>query len=371
MTRDLLGLALLAILCIMISPFYKESAQHYSIEAKATPLERTSAVVQTDYPKKIVFLSDTFLPKTFAGSELSGYETIKYLRSRGHTIILFLKTVVVDEYDGFPIYKFNPDDPFCASEIQNADIVFFQMANETQNMTVLQNRTNRTFVFVHVVNTYDWLIQQKSSFPITIVYNSAMTQNLVPTLHDNMRMVPYVMIDKFKPLRNETLQNNVVVLINCNPNKGGYIFKELAYKLPNVQFMGVKGGYSNQIIDESPPPNLTYIENQKDIRVVFRKTGILVMPSKNETWGRTAVEAMASGVPVIHSESAGIVECVGGAGIMCMRDDIDAWADAIQRIIGDRAYRERLRQYGFNRVEEIIIEQERGRQELAMKIEAE
>ena len=112
------------------------------------------------------------------------------------------------------------------------------------------------------------------------------------------------------------------------------------------------------------------MENQEDITIVFKKIGILVMPSKNETWGRTAVEAMSAGVPVIHSEAPGLVECVGGAGIMCVHNDVDAWVDAINRLINDRAYRERLRQYGFKRVGEIEYEQTRGRQELAAKIES-
>jgi len=195
-----------------------------------------------------------------------------------------------------------------------------------------------------------------------------MTQDSLPTLHDNMRMIPYVDTNKFNSLRNLTISNDVVCLINCNKNKGGDMLKELAIRMPDVQFMGVKGGYSTQVIDTSPS-NLTYIENQKDIMVVFKKIGILIMPSKNETWGRTAVEAMSSGVPVIHSESPGLVECVGGAGIMCVHDDEDAWESAIRRLIGDRAYREKIRQYGFKRVEEIEIEQKRGRQELAIKLE--
>lgn len=372
MTRDLLCLVLLAVVCIVISPFYNDGKTRYLMPSTTTTTTTKSVskpVYKTDNPKKIVFLSDTFLPKTFAGSELSGYETLKYLRSRGHSAILFLKTVGVSEYDGFPIYHFNTEDKFCRQQIQDADVVFFQMGGETINMKTIQNRTKPTYVFIHVVHAYDWLVQQQVSFPVTIVYNSMMTQNLTPTLHDNMRMIPYVNVDHFKPLRTQTVNTSVVVLINCNKNKGGDLFKELAYKMPNVQFMGVKGGYSNQVIDDSPPSNLSYIENQKDIRVVFRKAGILVMPSKNETWGRTAVEAMASGVPVIHSESAGLVECVGGAGIMCLRDDTDAWMDAIQRILGDKAYRERLRQYGFNRIEEIDKEQNRGREELALKIE--
>jgi glycosyltransferase involved in cell wall biosynthesis len=197
-----------------------------------------------------------------------------------------------------------------------------------------------------------------------------MTQDTLPTLHENMRMIPYVNTERFKYLKYQAIQNDVVCLINCNQNKGGELLIELAREMPDVQFLGVKGGYSKQVIDKRPPPNLSYIENQSDIIVVFKKIGILIMPSRNETWGRTAVEAMASGVPVIHSESPGLVECVGGAGIMCVHDDKDAWIDAIRRLISDRAYRERIRQYGFNRVTEIEIEQVRGRQELAIKVES-
>ena len=365
---DLLGLALLAVVCIIISPFYKEVAIK-----PINPIPTSYTIVEksglTESPKTIVFLSDTFLPKTFAGSELSGYETLKFLRSKGHTCTLFLKDVVVNEYNGFPIHQFNLNDRFCMTQIQNADIVFFQMTGTPENFKAIQQRTKPTYLFIHVVNSYNWLLQQKVSFPVIIIYNSHMTQNILPTLYDNMRMIPYVNTERFKPLRTYTIQTSKVTLINCNINKGGKLFKELAYKMPNVQFLGVKGGYADQIIDESPPSNLKYIENQKDISVVFKTTGILVMPSKNETWGRTAVEAMAAGVPVIHSESAGLVECVGGAGIMCIHDDIDAWVEAIQRILGDRAYREQLRQYGFKRVEEIELEQIRGREELARKIE--
>ena len=372
MSRDLLGLVLLAVLCICISPFYKEAnivKPQVKPQVKLQDITVTPSITQTEYPKTIVFLSDTFLPKTFAGSELSGYETLKFLRDKGHTCKLFLKEVVVNEYNGFPIYKFDLKDRFCKTQIQEADIVFFQMTGTPENFKAIQERTKPTFLFIHVVNSYNWLLQQKVSFPVVIIYNSRMTQNILPTLYDNMRMIPYVNTERFKPLRTYTIQTSKVTLINCNINKGGKLFKELAYKLPNIQFLGVKGGYADQIIDESPPANLKYIENQKDIRVVFKTTGILVMPSKNETWGRTAVEAMAAGVPVIHSESAGLVECVGGAGIMCMHDDIDAWAEAIQRITADKAYREQLRQYGFKRIEEIEKEQIRGREELARKID--
>lgn len=369
MSRELIGFAIIALACIIISPFY--TTPNLRIERPEVVIIKESKVsVKSKNTKTIVLLSDSFLPTTFAGSELSAFETIRYLRARGHQISIYVKEWEVSQYDGFKIDKYDINDQSCKEAIINCDLVFFQMGDDPKNLEIVKHRTKPVYVFIHLVDRYPWLLQQRMSFPISVVYNSHMTQDTLPTLHDNMRMIPYVETDKFKAIRGQTIQNDVVCLINCNHNKGGELFKELAHRMSDVQFMGVKGGYSNQVIDKNPPPNLTYIENQKDIMVVFKKIGILVMPSKNETWGRTAVEAMASGVPVIHSESAGLVECVGGAGIMCAHDDKDAWEDAIRRLISDRAYRERVRQNGFRRVEEIQIEQIRGRQELAIKVES-
>lgn len=370
MSRELVGFALIAFICILITPYYTAMEQP---RVKSPPKNTVNKLpepvtIPADSPKTIVLLSDSFLPTTFAGSEISAYETIKYLRARGHMVRIFVNKWKVNEYDGFEIYKYNIADPFCKEQIQNADVVFFQMGYDSKNLELLQNRKKPVFIFIHIIETQPWILQQKFSFPISIIYNSHMTQDTLPTLHDNMRMIPYVETDKFKSIRQHTISNDVVCLINCNKNKGGDMLKDLAARMPDVQFMGVKGGYSSQVID-SKSPNLTYIENQKDITTVFKRIGILIMPSKNETWGRTAVEAMTSGVPVIHSEAPGLVECVGGAGIMCMHDDEDAWESAIRRLLGDRAYREQMRQYGFKRVEEIEVEQTRGRQELARKIE--
>jgi hypothetical protein len=368
MSRELLGLFGFAILCIVLSPFYKEnrSVQRYST---VPPLKVQDTIV-TEHKKTIVLLSDTFLPGSYAGSELSAYETMRYLRSRGHTCIAFIKHPKAKEYDGFKIYQYDVTNEFCKSQLLESDVIFFQMKDDPENFKIIDQRNKPIFIMIHVVNCYHWLLPQNVAFPVSIVYNSHMTQDTLPTIHDNMRMIPYVNLDPFISLRDYTLRSSVVCLINCNKNKGSSQFYEMVYAMPEVQFLAVKGGYANQDLKDPPPPNLTYMENQKDVRVVFRNIGILVMPSKNETWGRTAVEAMASGVPVIHSEAGGLVECVGGAGILCQRDDIDAWCQAIRRLVGDPAYKERIRQHGFKRIEEIQIEQRRGRQELAIKIEA-
>ncbi len=56
---------------------------------------------------------------------------------------------------------------------------------------------------------------------------------------------------------------------------------------------------------------------------------VLLLPSLQEGFGRTVLEGMAAGVPVIASNRAAIPEAVGDAGILLDPGDQDAWIEAI------------------------------------------
>ncbi len=127
-----------------------------------------------------------------------------------------------------------------------------------------------------------------------------------------------------------------VSLINMNKNKGGEIFYELVKRMPDVKFLGVKGAYDKQIVNEYP--NLVLVNNTPQIKEIYSRTNILLMPSKYESWGRTAVEAMSSGIPVIAHPTPGLLESCGDAGIFCDRDNIDMWEKEIRRLIKDEEY---------------------------------
>ena len=79
-----------------------------------------------------------------------------------------------------------------------------------------------------------------------------------------------------------------VTLINCNKNKGGEVLIKIAKMMSDIQFMGVKGAYNKQILDNRIP-NLKYVPQTAFIKSVYSKTDILLMPSKEESWGRTAL----------------------------------------------------------------------------------
>ncbi len=83
---------------------------------------------------------------------------------------------------------------------------------------------------------------------------------------------------------------------------------------------------------------------------------VLLAPSQTtrrwrEQFGRMIVEAFASGVPVIGSDSGEIPFVIGDAGRVVAERDPSAWAHAIQELLEDRAQRTLLSQKGLQRVE--------------------
>ncbi len=87
----------------------------------------------------------------------------------------------------------------------------------------------------------------------------------------------------------------------------------------------------------------------------YRGLDLLVLPSRTrpnwkEQFGRVLIEAMATGVPVVGSDSGEIPHVIGDAGLIFPEDDSLALREAIGKIIGDEGLRRRLAQAGRERV---------------------
>jgi len=72
-------------------------------------------------------------------------------------------------------------------------------------------------------------------------------------------------------------------------------------------------------------------------------------PSRYEGFGLPALEAMASGVPVITSNQTSLPEVVGDAGLMFDPDDVDSLREELQRLLEDRVFADLLGQRGLAR----------------------
>jgi len=92
---------------------------------------------------------------------------------------------------------------------------------------------------------------------------------------------------------------------------------------------------------------------QSQVREYLSVTDLLLLPSQAESFGLTALEAMACEVPVIATRVGGIPEVVedGGCGYLFEVGDVAAMAETADRLLNNDSERERL----GNRGREIAV----------------
>jgi glycosyltransferase involved in cell wall biosynthesis len=89
----------------------------------------------------------------------------------------------------------------------------------------------------------------------------------------------------------------------------------------------------------------------EDLPAVYRSFDVVVVPSLNtpswlEQFCRVAVEAMASGVPIVASSSGALPEVVGDGGVFVPPADVTALRDALESLASDPVRRVALGRAG-------------------------
>jgi glycosyltransferase involved in cell wall biosynthesis len=87
----------------------------------------------------------------------------------------------------------------------------------------------------------------------------------------------------------------------------------------------------------------------------FRRATVYVLPSVNEPFGMTVLEALAEGTPVVCTDSCGIAEELTSRQAAMVTDSSpEALAAAVIRLLGDEALRRRLVDAGHRAIEEVF-----------------
>jgi len=129
----------------------------------------------------------------------------------------------------------------------------------------------------------------------------------------------------------------------------------------SVCFVGTGPLYdslSEQIADHELSDSVFLTGYRDDVPNVLAASDVLVLPSFREGTPRVITEAMASGLPVVATDIAGIPEQVedGESGYLIPTGDADVLADRLDELLSDRQLRERMGQRGYERSKQFSVE---------------
>jgi glycosyltransferase involved in cell wall biosynthesis len=97
---------------------------------------------------------------------------------------------------------------------------------------------------------------------------------------------------------------------------------------------------------------LGWLETPEKLSEFYRSLDMFMMPSRKESLGIAAIEASASGLPVIASSYGGIPEVIinGKTGLLVKVDDIEAFGKAILILSEDKSLRKKMGIEGRRRI---------------------
>lgn len=285
---------------------------------------------------KILITPFNWFPNSAGGGEWYLYRLTKHLIRLGHEVKCICYCEFPFIFDGIECFPqgdmqtlfMNNNDLF-----DWCDIVIGQLiGNPLQYNKCRQHNKPNIFIAHNFAKHY--FITDRTS----VVYNSHYMASL--NLFDAPSTVLQPLVDymDYKPST-----GNKIALINCNENKGGSLFAELAERMPDREFVGYEGMYGTQV----KSPAVTYYPNGV---INWDDIGLLLVPSLTESWSQVATEAICCGVPVICSDLPGLRENLSICGTYIKeRDDICGWMFAINRLMSDSEYYNEVRKSSLYR----------------------
>jgi len=204
-------------------------------------------------------------------------------------------------------------------------------------------------------------------------------QELFGVSPDRIRVIPYGVDERFRPLDNEECrpmlaryglsERPFVLLVGRVEHRKNHVgalhaFQQLKRRglLPDHMAVlcggpgsGQDGAAAQAEIDELELGDdlqvIGYVDPEEMVHF-YAGADALLFPSLYEGFGFPVLEAMASGTPVVTSTTSSLPEVAGSAGICVDPNDVEALAEATYRCLTDSELRRKMRDDGLARARE-------------------
>lgn len=312
--------------------------------ARAVPASAPGGAAK---PLQIVARVHAMPPEHNAGAEHMLVSMLRPLAERGHDVSVWLSRYgrAHKEYDyrGIRVIPLESRLDF-PTAVRRADVLLAHLETVPPTASLARGYGKKLIVVCH--NTHLPTFRDMAAGGTSLaVYNSQWMEREAElffaeypkSIRPERSLVvrPPVFADEYR-----AKPGKAVTLINCNPEKGGKVLDALARRMPDTQFLAVRGAYGEQILPDLPNVEVVEHVRGEDMRErVYARTRVLLMPSSYESWGRAGCEALASGIPVVAHPTPGLCESLGEAGIFVDRNDVAGYEAVLRKLQTAAEYR--------------------------------
>jgi glycosyltransferase involved in cell wall biosynthesis len=186
--------------------------------------------------------------------------------------------------------------------------------------------------------------------PVTVIHNWVDTEQFAPARVPKLDAGDNVCMTPFK------------LLFVGNPSrwKGADLLPSIARLLGSSFQLQCIGGLRTGFSAARLPPNLTVLGRRAPDQMpdLYRSVDAVLIPTRYESFGFVALEAMACGIPVLGFHHAGTSElCVNGkTGLLAPLEDINQLADCARQLASDQVLSKKLGSAGRRRAIELFGE---------------
>lgn len=274
------------------------------------------------------------VPHKRAGSETMLHTMLRALSRAGLRVLVVCSAMPEAppawEVDGVPYRAMTPHEAELFIRACGVRVVVSHHDFAERAVALSKDIGAKSVLVIH--NDMDIAARPFRLWPDLCVYNSHWVVDSLKPRYLEVDKIPRLVVhppvepDEHRAARAGTH----VTLVNLNRDKGVATWSRAAGMLSHLPFLGVLGAHGKQVARPSRP-NVSVIRPTSNMRRdVWARTRVLAVPSIYESYGMAAVEALASGIPVIAHPTPGLRESLGDAATFVDRADVPAWAKAIQ-----------------------------------------
>lgn len=162
----------------------------------------------------------------------------------------------------------------------------------------------------------------------------------------------------------------VISVGELNENKNNRIIISALEKLKNknIHYILCGEGDKKEALKEMAESsgvseNVHFVGYRTDIKALYNASDCFVMPSYREGLSRSAMEAMASGLPCILSDIRGNRDLIdnGSGGFLCKPDDASGFSEAVSKLFGNSSLCKKMKAYNLKKINDFdtsVVEKE-------------